>query len=58
VLCEIVHPPLTVLSRDIMAYGARAAERLLALVDGDSVRSFEDATPRLITRGSTARPPA
>jgi DNA-binding LacI/PurR family transcriptional regulator len=47
-----------VLSRDIMAYGARAAERLLALVDGDSVRSFEDATPRLITRGSTARPPA
>ena len=25
VLCEIVHPPLTVLSRDIMAYGTRAA---------------------------------
>ena len=58
VLCEIVHPPLTVLSRDIMAYGARAAERLLALLDGESVGDFEDATPRLITRGSTARPPA
>ena len=45
VLCEIVHPPLTVLSRDIMAYGARAAERLLALLDGDSVGDFEDAMP-------------
>jgi DNA-binding LacI/PurR family transcriptional regulator len=58
VLCQIVHPPLTVLSRDIMAYGTRAAERLLALLDGDSVGDFEDAMPRLITRGSTARPPA
>jgi DNA-binding LacI/PurR family transcriptional regulator len=58
VLCEIVHPPLTVLSRDIMAYGARAAERLLALLDGDNVGDFEDAMPQLITRGSTARPPA
>ena len=44
-LCEIVHPPLTVLNRDIMAYGARAAERLLALLDGDSVGDFEDAMP-------------
>jgi DNA-binding LacI/PurR family transcriptional regulator len=58
VLCEIVHPPLTVLSRDIMAYGARAAERLLALLDGETVGDFEDAMPQLITRGSTARPPA
>ncbi|HEV3498545.1 MAG TPA: LacI family DNA-binding transcriptional regulator [Actinomycetes bacterium] len=57
VLCQIVHPPLTVLSRDIMAYGARAAERLLALLDGETVGDFEDAMPRLITRGSTARPP-
>jgi hypothetical protein len=47
-----------VLSRDIMAYGARAAERLLALLGGDSVADFEDALPRLIIRGSTARPPA
>ena len=58
VLCEIIHPPLTVLRRDIMAYGARAAERLLALLDGESVGDFEDAMPRLIARGSTARPPA
>ena len=55
VLCEIVHPPLTVLSRDIMAYGTRAAERLLALLDGDGVGDFEDAMPRLIV---AAAPPA
>jgi DNA-binding LacI/PurR family transcriptional regulator len=60
VLCEIVHPPLTALSRDIMAYGAHAAERLLELLDTDTVTDtvtdFEDDTPRLVTRGSTARP--
>jgi hypothetical protein len=47
-----------VLSRDIMAYGARAAERLLAQLDGDDVGDFEDAMPRLITRGSTGWPTA
>jgi DNA-binding LacI/PurR family transcriptional regulator len=56
VLCQIVHPALTALSRDIMAYGAHAAERLLELLDGGTVPDLEDATPRLVTRGSTARP--
>jgi DNA-binding LacI/PurR family transcriptional regulator len=56
VLCEIVHPPLTALSRDIMACGAHAAERLLALLDTATVADFEDDMARLITRGSTARP--
>jgi DNA-binding LacI/PurR family transcriptional regulator len=56
VLCEIVHPPLTALSRDIVAYGAHAAERLLELLEGAAVRNLEDAMPRLVTRGSTARP--
>ena len=45
VLCEIDTRPLTVLSRDIMAYGARAAERLLALLNGEGVGDFEDAMP-------------
>ena len=44
--------------REMLSSLARAAERLLALLDGDSVGDFEDATPRLIIRGSTARPPA
>jgi DNA-binding LacI/PurR family transcriptional regulator len=55
VLCEIVHPALTALSRDITAYGAHAAERLVELLDGGAVSDFEDAMPRLATRGSTAR---
>jgi DNA-binding LacI/PurR family transcriptional regulator len=58
VLCEIVHPPLTALSRDITAYGAHAAECLLELLDDAEVSDFEDAMPRLVTRGSTARPRA
>ena len=32
-LCQVVHPPLTTLSRDISAYGALACKRLLALID-------------------------
>ncbi|MQA83372.1 MAG: LacI family DNA-binding transcriptional regulator [Streptosporangiales bacterium] len=56
VLCEIIHPPLTALSRDIMAYGAHAAERLLELLDGNAVTDFQDDMPRLVIRGSTARP--
>jgi hypothetical protein len=44
--------------REMLSSLARAAGRLLALLDGDSVGDFEDATPRLIIRGSTARPPA
>ncbi len=56
VLCEIVHPPLTAVSRDIVAYGRHSAERLLASLDGQPMRDFENAPPRLVVRGSTARP--
>jgi DNA-binding LacI/PurR family transcriptional regulator len=56
-LCQLVHPQLSAVSRDISAYGSHAAERLLALVAGQTVESVEDATPRLVPRGSTARPP-
>lgn len=56
VLCEIVHPPLSAVSRDIIAYGRHSAERLLASLDGNAVRDFENAPPRLVVRGSTARP--
>ncbi len=56
VLCEIVHPPLTAVSRDITAYGAQVAEHLLALLNGQSVSDVEEAPPRLVVRGSTARP--
>lgn len=56
VLCEITHPALTAVSRDIVAYGTHVAEHLLAVLNGDRVTDFENPPPRLVVRGSTARP--
>lgn len=55
-LCQLVHPPLTALSRDIPAYGSAAAHRLLAAIAGPPPPSYQDATARLLPRGSTAPP--
>jgi DNA-binding LacI/PurR family transcriptional regulator len=56
-LCQLVHPPLTALSRDISAYGAQAAEQLLKVISNkDGSPSQEAAKARLTPRGSTARP--
>jgi DNA-binding LacI/PurR family transcriptional regulator len=55
-LCQLVHPPLTTLHRDVMAYGTHAAEQLLATIDDGKRRSFQDETAYLVPRGSTARP--
>ncbi|WP_433498725.1 LacI family DNA-binding transcriptional regulator [Sphaerimonospora sp. CA-214678] len=53
-LCQVVRPPLTGLTRDIPAYGAHAAQRLLALIDGADPGPLQDEAPRLTPRGSTA----
>ncbi|WP_213454183.1 LacI family DNA-binding transcriptional regulator [Rhizomonospora bruguierae] len=55
-LCQLVHPPLTALSRDIPAYGANAARQLLAAIAGEQITSYQDETPHLTPRGSTAPP--
>jgi DNA-binding LacI/PurR family transcriptional regulator len=55
-LCQLVHPALTALSRDIPAYGAHAAERLLAAIAGNPLGDYQDETAHLIPRGSTAPP--
>jgi DNA-binding LacI/PurR family transcriptional regulator len=55
-LCQLVHPPLTTLHRDVMAYGTNAAQQLLATIEDGKRRSFQDDTPYLVPRGSTARP--
>jgi DNA-binding LacI/PurR family transcriptional regulator len=63
-LCQVVRPPLTALTRDIPAYGARAAELLLEVIaeaaGGEARRAkrrgVEVAHPRLTPRGSTAPP--
>ncbi|MDH2426679.1 LacI family DNA-binding transcriptional regulator [Sphaerisporangium sp. TRM90804] len=57
-LSQVVRPALTALSRDIPAYGAHAASRLLSLVSGGEVAGFEDEAARLTPRGSTAPPAA
>ncbi|GAA0434884.1 LacI family transcriptional regulator [Acrocarpospora corrugata] len=57
-LSQVVRPPLTALSRDIPAYGAHAAQLLLALIDGTEVAALEDQAARLNPRGSTGPPPA
>ncbi|WP_424531705.1 LacI family DNA-binding transcriptional regulator [Sphaerisporangium viridialbum] len=57
-LSQVVRPPLTALTRDIPAYGAHAAQRLLSLIEGGLVAGFEDGAARLTPRGSTAPPPA
>ena len=56
-LCRLVHPALTALTRDISAYAAHAARRLLATIDGDDGTHAESAPARLTPRGSTAPPP-
>jgi DNA-binding LacI/PurR family transcriptional regulator len=55
-LCQLVHPPLTALNRDIAAYGSHAARLLLSLIEGVPTDDFQDETPRLVPRGSTAPP--
>ena len=53
-LCEVVRPALTARARDVLAYGARAAQALIALVEGEEMPGNVDEMPRLISRGSTA----
>jgi DNA-binding LacI/PurR family transcriptional regulator len=55
-LCQLTHPSLTALSRDIPAYGAHAARLLLSAILGERVEGFQDETAHLSPRGSTAPP--
>ena len=45
-LCRLVHPALTALSRDIPAYGAQAAQRLLGVIGNDPPSSVQNETAR------------
>lgn len=55
-LCEITHPQLSAMSHDVVAFGAHVARRLVDLVDGAAPAAFEEQTPTLLARGSTAPP--
>ncbi len=57
VLCELVHPPITALRRDIAAAGAEGARRLMVLAGGGTVASVQVPAPVLTERASTGRRP-
>jgi DNA-binding LacI/PurR family transcriptional regulator len=52
-LCQLVHPALTALHRDVLGYGARAAARLVAAARGAGVGDVKDAAHQLVRREST-----
>lgn len=56
VLCRLVHPPLTAISRDISGLGQAGAELLLELLEGGTAHSRQTPVPALVPRSSTARP--
>ena len=56
-MCGVVHPPLTAVTRDIPAYGAAATKLLLAAIEGRSSEDVETRRAELTPRGSTGPAP-
>jgi DNA-binding LacI/PurR family transcriptional regulator len=56
-LCTIIHPKLSALSHDVMAFGAHVGRRLFDLLEGAEPAAHLDSTPVLVERESTAAPP-
>ncbi len=55
-ISQVVHPPLTAITRDIEGYGRAAARRLLVAIEGRESEDVETMRGELTTRGSTGRP--
>jgi len=55
--CEVVHPPLSALTRDVAAYGGRAARALVQAAAGAEVGNSEEPMAVLTVRGSTGPAP-
>jgi len=53
-ISQVVHPPLTAITRDINAYGVMAARHLLEAIEGRASGDLETTRGELTTRGSTA----
>jgi DNA-binding LacI/PurR family transcriptional regulator len=56
ILCELVHPAITALRRDVAAVGVEAASRLRGLAAGAKVSNFREPLPQLMVRESTSKP--
>ena len=55
-ISQVVHPPLTAITRDNGEYGTRATRHLLAAIDGEPVGDLETDRGELTIRGSTGPP--
>ena len=55
-ICQVVHPALTAVRRDIPAYGGAVARRLLAEIEGEGDGSVQAPPGELTPRASTRRP--
>lgn len=53
-ICEITHPPLSAMKRDVPALGAVAARLLMRVIDGDNPVSLPGPLAKLVPRGSTS----
>ena len=54
-ISQVVHPPLTAITRDITGFGVAAARQLLAAIDGEATEDVQIARGELTIRGSTGR---
>ncbi len=54
-ISQVVHPPLTAVTRDILQYGMAAGRHLLAVIDGVAEGDCETPRGELTVRGSTTR---
>ncbi len=52
-ISQVVHPPLTAITRDIEAYGVAAAQHLFRVIDGETSDDVEVPRGELTPRGST-----
>jgi DNA-binding LacI/PurR family transcriptional regulator len=55
--CQVVHPPLSAITRDVPGLGAEACRRLLELIDHGHCADLELPYGPLTPRGSTGRAP-
>jgi DNA-binding LacI/PurR family transcriptional regulator len=55
-LCELAHPAVTALHRDISASGAVAARMLRELAAGGTPANYAEPTPELAVRASSGQP--
>jgi DNA-binding LacI/PurR family transcriptional regulator len=52
-ISQVVHPPLTAITRDLVAYGVTAIRHLVEVIEGRSTEDVETLRGELTPRGST-----